>query len=490
MTNDHHAPEAQSEAPLGVATEAQSAVTGKPSRSSWTGKWGFILAASASAVGLGNLWRFPYLAAKYGGGIFLLVYIILVVTFGFTLMMAETALGRKTGQSAIGAFSALKKRWKFVGILASIVPFIITPYYALIGGWVTKYMVSYVITPAAEIADGGYFTGFILQNPETYLYLLVFLLIVYLVVALGVNKGIENVNKVLMPALIVMSIGISVYAITLPGAIDGVAFYLIPDFSKFSVELVLGAMGQMFYSLSLAMGIMITYGSYYSKEHDLEHSVRRIEFFDTGIAILAGFMIIPVSFAVLGGGEEVMTHAGPGLMFGILPTVFDSLGPAGPVLGFLFFALVFFAALTSCISLFETCVSIVADGFKRSRKFSIAVAGIFIVVVGVFVNMGYDNLLWMDPMYSLFGIGEYQNSQLLDFFDFLSNTILMPIVALLTCIFIGYVIKPKVIIDEVKISSKFAGEKLFVVMVKYIAPVLLIAILIAYVMNTAGIIAI
>lgn len=487
MAEDHYTPEAQEEAPLGVPHDG---LPGVPKRSSWSGKWGFILAAAASAVGLGNLWRFPYLAAKYGGGIFLLVYIILVVTFGFSLMMAETALGRKTGQSAIGAFSALSKKWKFVGILASIVPFIITPYYAIIGGWVTKYMVSYIVTPATEIADGSFFTGFILQNPETYLYLIVFLLIVYLVVALGVNKGIENVNKVLMPALIIMSIGISIYALTLPGAAEGAAFYLIPDFSKFSVELVLGAMGQMFYSLSLAMGIMITYGSYFSKEHDLEHSVRRIEVFDTGIAILAGFMIIPVSFAVLGGGEAVMTHAGPGLMFGILPTVFESLGAVGPVLGFLFFALVFFAALTSCISLFETCVSIVADGFHRRRKFSIIVAGVFVMVVGIFVNMGYDNLLWMDPMYSLFGIGEYQNSQLLDFFDFLSNTVLMPIVALLTCIFIGYVVKPKAIIDEVKLSSKFRGEKLFVVMIKYIAPVLLVIILVAYVLNTAGVIAI
>ena len=479
--------ESQEDAPLGVPHDDEA---GSLKRSSWSGKWGFILAAAASAVGLGNLWRFPYLAAKYGGGIFLLVYIILVVTFGYTLMMAETALGRKTGQSAIGAFSALSKKWKFVGILASIVPFIITPYYALIGGWVTKFMVSYIVEPASTIAGDTFFTGFILQNPETYLYLLIFLLVVYLVVALGVNKGIENVNKVLMPALIVMSIGISIYALTLPGAAEGVAFYLIPDFSKFSVELVLGAMGQMFYSLSLAMGIMITYGSYFSKEHDLEHSVRRIEVFDTGIAILAGFMIIPVSFAVLGGGEAVMTHAGPGLMFGILPTVFDSLGSIGPILGFLFFALVFFAALTSCISLFETCVSIVADGFKRSRKFSIIVAGVFIAAVGIFVDMGYNDLLWMDPMYSLFGIGDYQNNQLLDFFDFISNTILMPIVALLTCIFIGYIVKPKTIIDEVKLSSKFSGEKLFVVMVKYVAPVLLVFILIGFTLNTAGVIAI
>ena len=325
-----------------------------PTRSTWSGKWGFILAAAASAVGLGNMWRFPYLAAKYGGGIFLLTYIVLVVTFGFALMMAETALGRKTGQSAIGAFSTLRKNWKFVGVLASLVPFIITPYYALIGGWVTKYMVSYLTVPADQIAADGFFTGFILQNPETFLWLIVFLLVVYLVVALGVQNGIERVNRILMTALIAMSIGIAVYAATLPGALDGIAYYLVPDFSKFSVSMVIGALGQMFYSLSLAMGIMITYGSYFEKKHDLEQSVRRIEVFDTGIAIMAGFMIIPAAFAALGSGEAVAENAGPGLMFVILPTVFDTIGPAGRILGFVFFLLVFFAALTSCISLCET----------------------------------------------------------------------------------------------------------------------------------------
>ena len=461
-----------------------------PQRSTWSGKWGFILAAAASAVGLGNMWRFPYLAAKYGGGIFLLTYIVLVVTFGFALMMAETALGRKTGQSAIGAFSALRKNWKFVGVLASLVPFIITPYYALIGGWVTKYMVSYLTTPAADIAGDGFFTGFILQNPETYLWLIVFLLVVYLVVALGVQNGIERVNRILMTALIAMSVGIAVYAATLPGALDGIAYYLVPDFSKFSIELVIGALGQMFYSLSLAMGIMITYGSYFEKKHDLEHSVRRIEVFDTGIAIMAGFMIIPAAFAALGSGEAVAENAGPGLMFVILPQVFNTLGEAGRILGFVFFLLVFFAALTSCISLFETCSSIVADGLNKSRRFAIIVAGVFILLVGTFVNMGYNSLLWMDPMHSIFGFGEYQDFQLLDFFDFLSNTVLMPIVALLTCIFIGYVIKPQAIIDEVRVSSKFAASGLFTVMIKYVAPVLLVVILVSYTLSTMGIISI
>ena len=463
--------------------------SGVPARASWSGKWAFILAAAASAVGLGNLWRFPYLAAKYGGGAFLLVYIILVVTFGFALMMAETALGRKTGQSAIGAFSAFGKKFAFIGILASAVPFIITPYYSLIGGWVTKYMAAYLVQPAEEIADGAFFGSFILQNVESYVWMYLFIACVIVVVALGVKRGIERVNKVLMVALIVMAIAISAFSLTLPGALDGLAYFLIPDFSKFSAELVVAAMGQMFFSLSLAMGIMITYGSYFQKTQDLEHSVHRIEIFDTGIAILAGLMIIPAAVAVTGSPEEVATTAGPGLMFGVLPQVFAGFGPAANVIGFLFFALVFMAALTSCISLFETLVSIVDDATKRGRAFSIMVCGVFIVIVGTIVNLGYNELLSVDLMYSLFGIGEYQDSQLLDFFDFLSNTIMMPIVALLTCIFVGWIIKPKVIIAEVKQSSAFKMQKLFVVMIKYIAPVFVVVILVAYVMNTAGIIA-
>ena len=457
-------------------------------RSAWSGKWGFILAAAASAVGLGNLWRFPYLAAKYGGGAFLLVYIILVVTFGFALMMAETALGRKTGQSAIGAFKAFGKKYMIIGILASAVPFIITPYYALIGGWVTKYMASYIVQPAEAIADGAFFGGFILQNAESYIWMFLFIACVVGVVALGVKNGIERVNKVLMPALIVMAIVISAFALTLPGALDGLAYYLVPDFSKFSVELVVAAMGQMFFSRSLAMGIMITYGSYFSKKEDLEHSVRRIELFDTGIAILAGLMIIPAAVAVQGSGEAVATTAGPGLMFGVLPQVFLGFGFAANAVGFLFFALVFFAALTSCISLFETLVSIVDDATHRGRRFAIIVCAVFVVVVGTIVNLGYNELLSVDLMYSLFGIGEYQDAQLLDFFDFLSNTVMMPIVALLTCIFIGWIVKPQAIIAEVKQTSKFTGEKLFVIMIKYIAPVLVVVILVAYIMNTAHII--
>ncbi|MDO5116909.1 MAG: sodium-dependent transporter [Eggerthellaceae bacterium] len=469
----------------------QNLTKAKPARAVWSGKMGFVLAAAASAVGLGNLWRFPYLAAKYGGGVFLITYIILVCTFGFALMTAETALGRKTKQSAIGAFSHFGKKYIIIGILASLVPFIITPYYCVIGGWVTKYMVSYVTVGAAELGTDAWasFAGFITgTGAETFLWMIVFIAVVIVVTALGVKNGIERANKILMPLLIVMAVGISIYSLTLPGAIDGLKYYLIPDVSKISIDMVVAAMGQMFFSLSLAMGIMITYGSYFKEEEDLEKSVRRIEIFDTGIALLAGFMIIPASVAILGSADAVAAKAGPKLMFGTLPEVFAGTGSIASVLGFVFFALVFFAALTSAISLFETCVSIVQDGAKWSRTRSIIACSLFIIVLGIVCNLGYNAWIGIDPMYSIFGIGEYQDNQILDFMDFISNTILMPVVALLTCIFIGWIIKPKAIADEVKKSSAFKGEKLFNVMIKYVAPIFVILILVFYVLNTIGIV--
>lgn len=468
--------------------EENTKVAKSKGRASWSGKWGFILAAAASAVGLGNMWRFPYLAAKYGGGTFLITYIILVVTLGFTLMMGETALGRLTKQSVTGAFAHFGKKYAFIGVLACLVPMIIMPYYCVIGGWVTKFMVSYVTEAPSIIAGDTYFSNFIMSTgPDTFLWMFVFLALAVLIVALGVRKGIESSNKVLMPLLILMAIGISIYVATLPGAAEGLAYYLIPDVSKISAEMIVAAMGQMFFSLSLAMGIMVTYGSYFGPEDDLEHSVRRVEIFDTGVAILAGFMVIPVSVAVMGSADVVATKAGPGLMFGVLPTVFDKLGAAGPIIGFVFFALVFFAALTSAVSIFETNVSCIQDAFKTSRVTAIVVCAIEALVLGVVCNLGYNAWLGVDPMYTLFGIGDYQDHQILDFMDFLSNTILMPIVAFLTCVFIGWIIKPKIIVDHVKQSSKFSGEKLFTVMIKYIAPIFVLIIMAFYILDTVGI---
>ena len=439
-------------------------------RSAWSGKWAFILAAAASAVGLGNMWRFPYLAAKYGGGTFLLTYLVLVFTFGVSLLLLETALGRKTGQSAIGAFKQFGKKYAFIGILASTVPFIITPYYCIIGGWVTKYAAAYLINGPEALADGGdFFTGFISSNTESFLWMLLFMAVVFIVVSLGVKGGIEKANLVMMPALIIMAVGIALYTLTMPGAVDGALYYLTPDFSKFSPELVIGALGQMFYSLSLAMGIMITYGSYLDKKSSLTQSVARIGGFDIG-----------VSFLAMGSGEAVAANSGPSLMFVILPTVFADMGGAATVVGFLFFLLVLFAALTSAISLTETCTSIVQDGAGWSRKKALcAVIGV-VAVAGIFVNLGYNGLSFIEPM------GE--GTTLLDFFDFISNSVIMPIVALLTCIFVGWIIKPKAIVDEVKISSEFKVEKAWTVIIKYVAPVLVVVILVAFVAQTFGLI--
>lgn len=445
-------------------------------RSSFTGKIGFVLAAAGSAVGLGNIWRFPYLAAKYGGGIFLLVYIILAVSFGFSLMAAEIALGRKTGLSAIGAFRVLDKRFSFVGYLAAIVPAIILPYYSVIGGWVTKYLVAFIDGNAMNTTHDDYFTGFISSTAEPLIWFLVFIGITAVVVMCGVEKGVENVSKFMMPILVVLSVVIAIYAMFMPGAMDGVRYYLLPDFSKFSVTTVLAAMGQLFYSMSLAMGIMITYGSYMKKNVNLESSVRQIEIFDTGIAFFAGLMIIPAVFVFSGGTPEALGK-GPSLMFITLPKVFESM-PGGTFIGIAFFVMVLFAALTSSISLMETVVSIICDKFKMKRIPACVAVLVFSVLLGFLSSTGYG----------LLGNVKLIGMQFLDFFDFVSNSVLMPIVALCTCIFVGFVIKPKAIIEEVETDGvKFKGKKLFSVVIKYIAPIFIVLILISSVLDAFGV---
>jgi NSS family neurotransmitter:Na+ symporter len=444
-------------------------------RSNFSSRIGFVLAAAGSAVGLGNIWRFPYLAAKYGGGIFLLVYILLVVSFGFAIMMAEIAIGRKTGLSAIGAYRKLNQKYAFIGIITSLVPMIILPYYSVIGGWVTKYFVTFLGGGHTAAAGDNFFAGFISSPVEPILWFAVFLALTFVVVLLGVKRGIEKANKFLMPALVVLSVVVAVYTITLPGAGEGVKYYLMPDFSKFSIKTVLGALGQMFYSMSLAMGIMITYGSYMKKEADIEKSVKQIEWFDTGIALLAGLMIVPAVF-VFTGGNEASLKAGPGLMFQTLPKVFESMG-APTIIGSLFFLLVLFAALTSSISLMETVVSIFQDKFKWKRTKACIIVFLGAFVVGLTSSLGYGP--WSD--FTILGFS------FLDFYDFISNSVIMPIVALMTCLFVAYVIGTKTIIEEVKLSSQFKREKIFAVMIKYIAPVCILAILITSVLGAFNI---
>lgn len=443
-------------------------------RSNFTSKIGFVLAAAGSAVGLGNIWRFPYLAAKYGGGIFLLVYLILAVTFGFAIMLTEIALGRKTGLSAIEAFKKLDKRFAFVGYITAAVPIIIFPYYCVIGGWVTKYLAVYLTGAGTKAAADGFFDKFIGQPFEPVAWLSLFIFATAVIVFFGVEKGIEKVSKLMMPILAVLSVGIAIYSVTLPGAWEGVIYYIKPDFSRFSATTVLAALGQLFYSMSLAMGIMITYGSYMKKEDNLEASVRQIELCDTAFAFIAGLMIIPAVFAFSGGDESAL-GTGPSLMFVTLPKVFNNMG-IGTAIGALFFLLVLFAALTSSISLMETIVSFLQDKLKWNRKLACVIVMVFSIIIGVPSSLG-------------FGIWEHITvigMSILDFFDFLSNSVIMPIVAFLTCIFVGFVVKPSTVTDEVKISAPFKSEKFYTIIIKWIAPICIVAILVSSILSALG----
>lgn len=445
-------------------------------RSSFSGSLGFVLAAAGSAVGLGNLWRFPYLAAKYGGGIFLLVYIILAITFGFTLMITEIAIGRKTRLSPMEAFGSLNKKWDWLGKLATLVPVLILPYYCLIGGWVTKYAATMTVGKVSESAGDDYFTGFISQTGEPIIWFLIFATITAVVIFLGVSKGIEKFSKILMPALFVLTVALTIYVLTREGAGAGVAYYLKPDFSKLSIKTILAALGQLFFSMSLAMGIMVTYGSYVKAEDHIEKSTRRIEIFDTLIAFLAGLMIVPAVFAY-SGGDEAALGKGPSLMFITLPKVFNEM-KFGSVVGAAFFLLVLFAALTSSVSVMEAIVAGIDDKFKIGRKKATVICYLYMIVIGVLCSLGFGVL----SNVTIF------NLSILDFLDFVSNSVLMPIVGMMTCILVGFVLKPDLIISEVELNGPFKMKKFYAVMVKWIAPICIFAILISSVLETLGVI--
>lgn len=452
-------------------------------RSSFGGSIGFVLAAAGSAVGLGNIWRFPYLAAKDGGGLFLVVYIVLALSFGFTLLTTEIAIGRKTKQSPLTAYAKMKKSWGFLGVLACIVPVIIMPYYCAIGGWVLKYFLVFLTGQGSMAAEDGYFTGFITSQYEPIIMMAIFLGAAALIVFGGVNKGIENSSKIIMPLLLVMIVGVSVFSLTISytddqgvvrTGLEGMKIYVIPNFTGMTVGkffvVVMDALGQLFFSLSVAMGIMIAYGSYAREDASLVKSINQIEIFDTVVAFLAGAMIIPAVFTFM--GREGMAASGPSLMFISLPKVFAAMGKTGNFLGCVFFAMVLFAAITSAVSVMEAVVSSFMDAFHISRSKAGTVEFLIAVFFGVIVCLGY-NKLYFEVKLPGGGVG-----QVLDIMDYISNSCIMPCVALLTCILVGWVLKPAVIFEEVeKNGSKMGRKRLYVVMLKYIAPVLLALIL-------------
>ena len=450
----------------------------KAKNSKFSSRLGYVLAVAGSAVGLGNIWRFPYLAAKYGGGIFLLVYLILTVSFGYVLIVSETALGRMTQKSPIGAFKSFGQGiwYKIGGWINAIIPILIVPYYSVIGGWVIKYFVEYIKGNVNVLARDNYFNNFISDSFNVEFWFIIFALFAFITILGGVKNGIERSSKIMMPILVVLAIMVVIYSVTRPGAIEGVKYFLIPNFEDFSIMTIVAAMGQMFYSLSIAMGILYTYGSYLEKDVDIEKSTKQVELFDTAIAILAGLMIIPAVFAFSTEAAESL-QAGPSLMFITLPKVFASMG-AGTIAGILFFLLVFFAALTSAISLLETSVSSLSQQFHISRNKAIVIMAFVMLAFGTTSCLGYG--VW--DFISIFGMA------FLDFYDFLTNSIMMPIAALATCILIIKVVGFQKIIDEVKISSPFKREKMYVFFMKYLASFFLIIILLSSVASVLGII--
>ena len=445
----------------------------------FSGQLGFVLAAAGSAVGVGNLWRFPYLAAKDGGGLFLIIYLLLVLTFGFTLLTSDIAIGRRTRKSAIGAYSQMKPRFRFLGILTFLVPVIIMTYYAVIGGWITKYAVLYLTGGAQEAAADHYFMSFITSSDSPVLYALAFMVVTAVIVYKGVQGGIERVSKFMMPILLVLVIVIMVYSLTLENTDalgqtrtgwEGLVYYLTPNFEGVTLqrflEILLDAMSQLFFSLSVSMGIMITYGSYVKPQVNLSKSVNQIEIFDTGVALIAGAMIIPAVFVF--SGTEGMS-AGPSLMFISLPKVFSAMGKAGVLVGVLFFVSAIFATLTSCISVLESIVANCMEIFHMERKKTVLILSAIYLAASACIALGYS-VFYFEVKLPNGSVG-----QLLDIMDYISNSVMMPLIALISTIFIGWVMKPEYVIEEVERNGeKFRRKRMYRIMIRYIAPIMML----------------
>ena len=446
-------------------------------KSSFTGSLGFVLAAAGSAVGVGNIWRFPYLAAKDGGGLFLIVYLALVLTFGFTLLVTDVAIGRRTRENALHAFGSIHKKWNFLGFITFLVPAFIMTYYSVIGGWILKYMVTYVTGAGHKAAQDGYFTGFITSKAAPIFFMLVFLSLTAFIVYRGVEKGIERFSRIVMPGLLLMIIGIGFYSLTLRfeghgqlrTGLQGLKVYLVPDLTGLTIsrflQILLDAMSQLFFSLSVSMGIMITYGSYVKKDINLNKSLSQIELFDTAVAFLAGLMIIPAVYVFF--GTEGMA-SGPSLMFVSLPKVFEAMGPVGQLLGMVFFLMVVFAALTSSVSIMETLVANCMDIFHSTRKKTSLTIGLLSAAASVIICLGYN------VFYFEITLPNGSPAQLLDLMDYISNSFLMPFISLLTCIFVGWVIGPKWICEEMEASGHiFTRKHMYRFMIKYVMPLIM-----------------
>ncbi len=437
-------------------------------KSSFTSQMGFVLATAGAAVGLGNIWRFPYLAAEYGGGIFLITYLCMIFTVGFILVLTESALGRKTGSGVICAFEKISRKWGWLGYLVAIVPLLILSFYAVVAGWVIHYMVMFFTGNGAEAAATGYFEAFTADPFLPAFWTVLFILGTAFIVIRGVSRGIERINRILMPVLLGLLAALALYCLTMPGGLDGLAYFLTPDFSQFSPDLVLAAMGQMFFTLMIGSGVIVTYGSYMSKKDNLVKSAHAVDFFDTAVALLAGVLVICAVFAFSGGSPETL-GSGPALMFIALPAVFVT-SPIATILGGGFFLLVLFAAITSSVSMYEVATASFIERFSLSRKKVVIGITIYAIISAIIVSLGYGVLDFI----------QINGMNILDMMDYLANNILLPLASLLMCIVAGWVIKPQGIIDEITEEGvSFRGQRLFSFMLRWVVPVVIAAILIS-----------
>lgn len=428
---------------------------------------GFILAAAGSAVGLGNLWGFPYKTSQNGGAAFVLIYIICVLLIGFITMLCEIFIGKRAQANPVTAFKSVNKKLGWCGLVCVAIPAFIICYYSVLGGWTVKYAVN------SFAGNTGIISTFSVNTFEVILFSGIFILISMLIIMGGVEKGIEKMSKILMPILFIILVGIAIYSLTLgQGVKEGLAFFLKPDFSALTYKQVLVAMGQAFYSLSLGMGIMLTYGSYADKEVDIVKSVAMICIFDTVIALLAGLAIFPA----VAHFDPALLESSKGivLIFIILPEVFESLGPVGKLVSFAFFVMVAIAAITSVVSLLEVVTQFVLQKFKISRKKSSLVISLicFLVSIPIGISLGHVAIL-EESGPTIFGL-DY-----LTYFDEVTNTVLMPVGALFACIVIGWVVKPDKAIAEIEESGTHISswlKKVFSVMVRFVTPTLILVV--------------
>jgi NSS family neurotransmitter:Na+ symporter len=427
-------------------------------RENWGSRLGFIMAAAGSAVGLGNIWRFPFTAGTNGGGAFVIVYLFFVALIGFSVMLTEFAVGRRRQLAAVGAFKSVDKRWTFTGVIGVLSGFLIMGFYPVVGGWAIAYIFKSATGLLSNPAGiGDVFGAFITSGFEPLLWMVVFLALNIVIVAKGVSSGIEAAGKVLMPLLFIILIIIAARGRMLPGAWAGMEFLFTPDFSKIDGSVILAALGQAFFSLSLGMGCMITYGSYLNKEENLVSNAAIVTTMDTAVALLAGIAMFPAMFSF--GMEPA---AGPGLVFVVVPTIFAEMGGAGTMFSILFFVALTVAALTSSVSLLEVVVAYLMDekGFQRKK----AVIGTS-AVMAVLCVLASLSLGGLGPV--LFGKGAF------DVFDLLTDKVFLAIGGMLLCIFAGWRLNKEELKEEITNGGKvaFGLFEFWYAMVKYVIPV-------------------